>query len=374
MVEKRFRVLFKDGETCGRIGLLSVMGKAVETPIFMPVGTLASVKGLGSDDLEGLGVKAILVNTFHLYLRPGPDVVEAMGGLHRFMGYDGIIISDSGGFQVYSLRELRRLKEDGVEFRSPIDGSRHFFTPESVIEIQKKLGSDFIVLLDECTSYPATPAQAKSSVDLTLRWAGRGAEAAKRMGVFDRVFPVIQGSTFKDLRIQCAEALKRFGFPQYAIGGLSVGEPKDALYSVCSWIRDVIPEDSPLYLMGVGKPEDIIQCVMRGIDMFDCVIPTRNARNGLLYTWKGRVVIKNSACKTQDIPIDPDCTCPTCRRYPRSYLHHLYHAKELSFYRLSTIHNIHFYMELVEAIKTAIKSGELKKFAKEMEGKWESSA
>ncbi len=370
-MEERFRIIKRDRVTHGRIGRLKVNGKTIETPIFMPVGTGASVKSLGSDDLEALKIEAILVNTFHLYLRPGEDVVKGLGGVHRFMGFHGVVISDSGGFQIYSLKELRKLKEDGVEFRSPIDGSKHFFTPEKVILIQKSIGSDFLVLLDECTTYPATKAQAKSSVELTLKWAEKGIEAAKREGVFERVFPVVQGSVYKDLREYCLEALKKYGFYQYAIGGLSVGEPKELLYSVCSWIKKKLPENVPVYLMGVGKPEDIIECVSLGIDMFDCVIPTRNARNGLLYTWKGRVMIKNSEHRFSDIPVDPDCRCPTCTRYPRGYLNHLYNSKELSYFRLATIHNLFFYRELVEAIKDAIRSGDLEHFRKEMKGRWD---
>lgn len=366
-----FKVIARDPNSRARIGVLKVKGKTIETPVFMPVGTLASVKSLDSLDLKSLGIKAILSNTFHLYLRPGVEVVKSSGGIHRFMGFDGVVITDSGGFQIYSLKELRKVSQDGVEFRSPIDGSRHFFTPEKVIELQVDIGSDFIVLLDECTSYPVSETVAKGSVELTLKWAERGRRHAEALGVFDRVFPVIQGSVYKELRDYCARKLLSMGFRQYAIGGLSVGEPKELLYNVSQWVREVVPEEYPLYLMGVGKPEDLIECVLRGIDMFDCVIPTRNARNGLLYTWKGKVVVKNSPNKFMDTPVDEDCTCPTCRSYPRSYLWHLYHSKELTYYRLATIHNLHFYMELMGEIKKAVRSGDLSYMARELKGRWD---
>ncbi len=367
----RFEIVRKDKGTRGRIGILRVCGKEVETPVFMPVGTLASVKSLGSDDLEYLGIKAILANTFHLYLRPGPQIIKNLGGIHRFMGFDGIVITDSGGFQIYSLKELRKIKNDGVEFKSPLDGSIHFFRPEDVIDIQISLGSDFLVALDECTSYPSSPSSARRSVEITLSWAERTASYAREKGIFQRVFPVIQGSTYKELRELCAKKLLSLGFYQYAIGGLSVGEPKEILYQVVDWVKDILPEDVPTYLMGVGKPEDLIECVARGIDMFDCVIPTRNARNGLLYTWNGRVIIKNSSNKTLDIPIDENCRCKTCQNYPRSYLWHLYHSKELSYYRLATIHNLYFFMDLMDKIKEAIKNDELDYLRKEMKGRWD---
>lgn len=319
----------------------------------MPVGSQGSVKALGSDDLDALGVEIILCNTYHLYLRPGHRLIKDLGGLHRFMSWQRPILTDSGGFQIYSLSSLRKIQEAGVWFQSHIDGSKHFFTPELAIEIQGDLGSDIAMVLDDCPPYPCSYERAKDSVRLTLQWAERCKRA--KVSSNQALFGIVQGSVYEDLRLECAKGLQEMGFDGYAIGGLAVGEPIELRIRTLKALLPHLPLGAPRYLMGVGTPFEILQAVKMGVDMFDCVIPTRNARNGALYTSLGRINIRNSVYKTDKRPCDPRCNCYTCRNYSRAYLRHLYVSKELLAYRLGTIHNLAFFMELMRRIRAAIE-------------------
>lgn len=318
----------------------------------MPVGTQATVKALSPEDLKQCGAEIILGNTYHLYLKPGHKLIEEMGGLHRFMSWDRPILTDSGGFQIFSLASFRKIEEEGAIFQSHIDGSYHKLTPELAIEIQESLGSDIMMCLDTCIPYPADDKETVKLTNLTTRWAERCKTSKRREEL--HLFGIVQGGMSQDLRKKSAKDLLEIGFDGYAIGGLSVGEPKELLFEVVETIRPVIPSLHPLYLMGVGTPEDIIECVARGIDMFDCVMPTRNARNGMLFTSFGRIVIKNACYQRDPRPIDPECTCYTCRNYSRAYLRHLFMAKELLVYRLLSIHNVHYYLHLMNEIRNAI--------------------
>jgi queuine tRNA-ribosyltransferase len=356
----KFQVLSKDPGCNARAGRIETASGPVDTPIFMPVGTAGSVKSLSPDELESLGAQIILGNTYHLYLRPGDERVARMGGLHKFMGWDHPILTDSGGFQVFSLARINEIGEDGVRFQSHIDGSRHLLTPEVAIRIQKNLGSDIMMSFDECTPYPVSFEYAAESVERTLRWSERSREAAAGAG--GALFGIVQGSVFKDLRIMCMEKLARIGFDGYAIGGLSVGEPKEEMLDVINRLGPLLPEAAPRYLMGVGTPEDLVEAVRAGIDMFDCVMPTRNARNGMLFTSRGPLNIKNSAYTEDTGPLDPDCTCYTCRRFSRAYLRHLFICRELLSYRLNTIHNLHYYLGLMARMRAAICEGRFEKF------------
>jgi len=350
----KFETLSHDTRSEARTGRFHTAHGTVDTPIFMPVGTAGTVKSLSPDELELLGARIILGNTYHLYLRPGDERVARLGGLHSFMGWDRPILTDSGGFQVFSLARINRIEEKGVEFQSHIDGSRHFLSPETAVRIQKNLGSDIMMSFDECTSYPVSREYAAQSMERTVRWALRSREAH---GDADgALFGIVQGSIFKDLREQCLEKLLAIGFDGYAIGSLSVGESKDEMFSVMRWLAPRLPESRPRYVMGVGTPEDLVEGVRAGVDMFDCVMPTRNARNGMLFTWHGPVQIKNSRHADASGPIDPDCGCYTCRRFSRAYLRHLFISRELLSYRLNTIHNLHFYLDLMEQMRYAIAS------------------
>lgn len=353
----------KDSESKARIGYFETIHGRVETPIFMPVGTVGSVKTVTPHELKEIGAQIILGNTYHLHLRPGDEIVNHFGGLHKFINWDKPILTDSGGFQVFSLSELKDLTEEGVTFRSHLDGRKIFLTPEKSIEIQSNLGSDIMMVLDECVPYPCEKSYVEKSIELTARWAKRCKEAKRNF--WQALFGIVQGGVYKDLRKISAEQTVEIGFDGYAIGGLSVGEENNIMYEITEFTTDYLPEDRPRYLMGVGTPEDILECVERGVDMFDCVMPTRNARNGLLFTSYGKLHIKRQDWKMSDDPIDPHCDCYTCKNFSRGYLRHLYKAGEILALRLNTIHNLHFYISLVKEIKNAIKSDYFKKFKRE---------
>jgi queuine tRNA-ribosyltransferase len=324
----------------------------------MPVGTQGTVKSVSPHELAESGVQMILGNTYHLYLRPGDALIRKAGGLHHFMGWTLPILTDSGGYQVFSLAELRKLNDEGVRFQSHIDGSFHWFTPESVVDIQRNIGSDVMMVLDECTPYPCSEPVASKAAHRTLDWAGRSIrrfrETEPASYASQSLFGIVQGSTYHGLRRLCAETLVHLDFEGYAIGGLAVGEPKSALLEMTDCCTDILPADRPRYLMGVGKPEDIVECITLGIDMFDCVIPTRNARNGTVYTRHGKKIIKNQAYRDDFTPIDASCTCYACRHFSSAYLRHLFQAGEILGPRLTTIHNIHFYMDLVREARRAV--------------------
>ncbi|MDR3553276.1 MAG: tRNA guanosine(34) transglycosylase Tgt [Syntrophobacteraceae bacterium] len=351
----KFQVLSKDGGGNARTGRIETARGTIDTPIFMPVGTAGSVKGISPDELEGLGAQIILGNTYHLCLRPGDERVARLGGLHKFMGWERPILTDSGGFQVFSLARINKIEEEGVRFQSHIDGSHRLLSPETAVGIQRNLGSDIMMSFDECTSYPVTYEYAAESVKRTIRWAKRSKEAAK--GSDQALFGIVQGSVFPDLRQMCLEALVQIGFDGYAIGSLSVGESKEQMMEVMNRLAPLLPENAPRYVMGVGTPEDLVEGVRAGVDMFDCVMPTRNARNGSLFTWQGTLNIKNSAYAEDPSPIDPECGCYTCRRFSRAYLRHLYICRELLSYRLNTLHNLYFYLELMGRMREAIAAG-----------------
>lgn len=332
----------------------------IDTPAFMPVGTIATVKALTTAEVKASGAQIVLGNTFHLMLRPGPEIIRAHGGLHHFMHWQGPILTDSGGFQVFSLAKLRTLTEQGVKFRSPINGSMIYLTPESAIEMQHVLGSDIVMVLDECTPYPASEEQARVSLELSLRWARRC--KAAHADSPHALFGIIQGGMYPHLRRLSLDGLVEIEFDGYAIGGLSVGEPKELMLQVLDQLTPHMPVHKPRYLMGVGTPEDIIHAVCRGIDMFDCVMPTRNARNGHLFTSQGVVRIRNSPYRHDLGPLDPECLCDTCRHYSRAYLHHLFHTGEILGARLNSIHNTHFYQNLMQGLRLAIERGTLSAF------------
>ena len=357
----QFRLLKKDPSTGARVGKIYTSHGEVNTPVFMPVATQGTVKSLIPETVRELGAEMILTNTYHLYLRPGHDIIKNLGGLQKFMNWNSPILTDSGGFQVYSLGSLRKITDDGVLFQSHIDGSRHFISPELAIEIQEALGSDIMMCLDECTPYPASFEEAKKSLDLTTNWAGRCKNSKKNNN--QALFGIIQGGIYLDLRMLAVENISaNIGFDGYALGGLSVGEPKEDMLRIAETITPLLPEDTPRYLMGVGTPEDIVACVSYGIDMFDCVIPTRCARNGLLFTNHEKVVIKHARYRDDDSPIDSKCDCYTCRNYSRAYLRHLYMAKEILAMTLNTIHNIRYFMHLMEQIRAAIRDGVYREF------------
>ena len=351
-----FEILHTDGYA--RVGRLKTRHGIVNTPIFMPVGTRGSIKALSSHDVYSIGAEIILSNTYHLYLRPGDKLIKELGGLHKFMNWHRPILTDSGGFQVFSLSALREITEQGVVFRSHIDGSKHIFTPENVIEIQENLKSDIMMVLDECVPYGADYNYTKNSLKLTTKWANRAYLARKDSTKL--LFGIIQGGFYPDLRKQSATQITEIPFDGYAIGGLSVGEPKEVMLDMLSITLPLLPWDKPRYLMGVGKPMDIIYAIELGVDMFDCVLPTRNARNGTLYTSLGKINIKRKEFKKDDSPLDPNCNCYTCKNFSKAYLRHLYTTKELLSYRLNTIHNLAFYLNLIKEARLAIKQ---KKFS-----------
>ncbi|MFH1349773.1 MAG: tRNA guanosine(34) transglycosylase Tgt [Pseudomonadota bacterium] len=355
-----FKVLHTCRTSRARIAEINTPHGEFETPAFMPVGTQGSVKAVSPEEMKEIGIKIILANTYHLYLRPGYRIIEKLGGLHRFMNWDGPLLTDSGGFQVYSLSGLRNISEEGVTFRSHLDGSRHFIGPEEAIVIQEALGADIIMAFDECAPYPADYDYVLNSVKLTTRWARICTERKKDSN--QALFGIVQGGMYRDLRELSARELVEMNFDGYALGGLSVGEDAEIRKRVIMETVQFLPEDRPVYLMGIGKPEDIIEAVDLGVDMFDCVMPTRNARNGTLFTNQGNIVIKNACHMDDDRPIDEYCECYTCRHYSRAYLRHLFMAKELLAYRLNSIHNLYFYTRLMKNIRHAIKEGGLENF------------
>jgi queuine tRNA-ribosyltransferase len=353
-----FRILARSG--AARRGRLDLANGSVDTPVFMPVGTYGSVKAMAPDELTALGAQIVLGNTFHLWLRPGVDVIAAHGGLHRFMGWHRPLLTDSGGFQVYSLGPLRKVQESGVAFASPINGDRMFLTPELSIDIQRTFDSDVAMVFDECTPYPATRDEAARSMELSLRWARRSKIAHGNNA--NALFGIVQGGMHGDLRDASLAGLIEIGFDGYAIGGLSVGEPKEEMLRVLAHTAPRLPAASPRYLMGVGTPEDLIEAVLAGIDMFDCVLPTRNARNGWLFTRYGDLRIRNARYRSDTSPLDPTCTCYACREFTRGYLHHLQRANEILGARLATIHNLHYYFTLMAQLRGAIESDRLTPF------------
>jgi queuine tRNA-ribosyltransferase len=400
----RFEIIAEDQATGARAGLLHTPHGTVETPVFMPVGTAGTVKGMTQAQLEELGVQILLSNTYHLYLRPGHEIIRALGGLHRFMSWPHPILTDSGGFQVMSLKDLGRVTEDGVWFKSHLDGSSHFLSPERAVEVQCALGADIIMTLDECVEYPASREALHRAVKLTERWAVRAkkqlsaissqppaSEGARDWGLGTRgtaadaetqpsahlpicpsahlplapgpsLFGIVQGGVDKDLRRESVEGLLELDFEGYAVGGLSVGEPKAEMYDVTEYTARFLPRDRPRYLMGVGTPEDLVECVARGIDMFDCVMPTRNARNGCVFTSQGKVIVKNAKYAGDASPLDPACECPVCRRYSRSYIRHLFVAGEMLGAMLATQHNLHFYIDRMREIRQSLVLGAFAEF------------
>lgn len=357
----RYELTARDPDTNARAGRITTSHGVVHTPVFMPVGTQGTVKTLDPAELETIGAEIILGNTYHLFLRPGHELIRRLGGLHRFMSWPGPILTDSGGYQVFSLSDLKKIDEEGVTFQSHIDGARHLFTPESVVDIETALGSDIMMPLDECTPYPCPYEYAKRSSALTLRWAQR---AKKRFAALNGVraapqalFGIVQGSAYEDLRIESAKRLVDMGFDGYAIGGLSIGEPKSTMGDVIDTTLACLPEDRPRYLMGAGTPEDLVDAVARGLDMFDCVIPTREGRNGALYTPYGRVNINNARFREDESPIDETCGCYACRTFSRAYLRHLYQAGEILGPRMGTLHNVHFFVHLLKTMRSAIIEG-----------------
>jgi queuine tRNA-ribosyltransferase len=355
-------------EGAARRGRLTLDRGSVETPAFMPVGTYGTVKAMTPEELESLGAEIILGNTFHLMLRPGTQVIAAHGGLHGFMHWQRPILTDSGGFQVFSLAQLRRISEEGVQFASPVDGSQVRLTPEDSMDVQRALGSDIAMCFDDCTPWPATEAQARESMQRSMRWAARSHAHYYRQDPAPprgNLFGIIQGGMHGALRQASLEALLGIGFPGYAVGGLAVGEPEEVRLGVLEGICPAIPPQAPRYLMGVGRPEDLIQAVARGIDLFDCVMPTRHARNGHLFTHDGVLNIRNAAHASDTGPVDPDCGCYTCRNYSRAYLRHLDKCNEILGARLNTLHNLHFYLTLMRRMRQALEAGRFAAFARE---------
>ncbi len=365
-----FEVL-KTDPSGARLGRLTTPHGVIDTPVFMPVGTAASVKGLTQQTLEELGVQILLANTYHLYLRPGHELIRGMGGLHRFMSWPGSILTDSGGYQVFSLAGLRKVTDEGVRFRSHLDGSEHFLTPEKATEVQMALGSDILMVLDECIEYPASHERARHAAARTLDWARR---SRKYLAEHDdtaqhMLFGIVQGGGYADLRRQCAEQLVELDFPGYAVGGLAVGEPPALTCEMTAEVTARLPADQPRYLMGVGKPEELVDYVRLGIDMMDCVLPTRNARNGCLFTRQGRLLIKNACYAEDPRPVDEACECPVCRRYSRAYLRHLFMANEILGAVLNTYHNLYFYLDIMRKIRDAIEFGHLAGFSAELQAR-----
>jgi queuine tRNA-ribosyltransferase len=366
----RFEIEARDGKA--RAGRFFTPHGEVATPVFMPVGTVGTVKGVPQDTLEDLGVQILLNNTYHLYLRPGVDTVRRLGGVQKFMAWHRPILTDSGGFQVFSLSDLRKVTEDGVAFRSHLDGSSHFFSPESSIAAQIGLGADIIMAFDECTEHPAEYARTQSSMEMTLRWAARSKQhfdehknevpwSAERDGATQTLFGIVQGGMFPDLRRESAQRTVELDFPGYAIGGLSVGEPRPMTYDMVDAAIRFLPEDKPRYLMGVGTPEEIVHYAAQGVDMMDCVLPTRAARHGLLFTSEGRITIKNARYAADEGPLDPNCGCKVCARYSRAYLRHLYSSNELLAQVLNSIHNLAHYIGTMKRVRESIQAGEFER-------------
>ncbi|MCP4721749.1 MAG: tRNA guanosine(34) transglycosylase Tgt [Desulfobacteraceae bacterium] len=366
-----FKLLKESKETCGsgatraRLGELKTDHGSIQTPIFMPVGTQGSVKGISKEDLDHCGAQIILGNTYHLYLRPGPEIIEHMDGLHEFTRWDKPMLTDSGGFQFFSLAKLAKFTEEGVKFQSHIDGSRHFFSPEKAVEIQMTLGSDIMMSLDWCMGHPATEKQTMEALTKTTNWARRGYDFWQEKGGKNNLFGIVQGGMFKHLRSLSASQITQIDFPGFAIGGLSVGEPTEIMYEMADHTLPLLPKDKPRYIMGVGTPENLVELVGMGCDMFDCVMPSRNARNGQLFTSKGNINIYNAKFKMDKAPIDETCQCYTCQNYSRAYLRHLYKSRELLAYRLNTIHNLYYYLDLMAKMRHAIEEDQFLEFKKD---------
>jgi queuine tRNA-ribosyltransferase len=365
-----FTLQSRSSQCAARRGEVATRHGLVQTPIFMPVGTQASVKAVTVENLKDAGAQIILGNTYHLFIRPGHMMIEKFGGLHGFMNWDRPILTDSGGFQIFSLKELATITEEGAAFRSHLDGSKLFLSPEDAIGVQESLGSDIMMCLDTCIPYPADRTETEEATALTGRWAGRCRRAHRKPDQL--LFGITQGGMYEDLRRRSAEELIDIGFDGYAIGGLSVGESKQQMYDMTEATVTHLPDDQPVYLMGVGTPEDLVEGVWRGVDMFDCVMPTRNARNGTMFTAAGKVVIKNSRYREDHGPVDERCTCYTCRNYSRAYLRHLFVSREILAYHLNTIHNLHFYLNLMREIREAIENDRLAAFRNDFYGRLES--
>ena len=357
----QYQLLSTDGKA--RRGRLTFDRGTVETPAFMPVGTYGTVKGMKTEEVADTGAEILLGNTFHLMLRPGTEIIEQHGGLHGFMNWDKPILTDSGGFQVFSLGKMRKITEEGVKFSSPVNGEKIMLTPERSMEVQNSLGSDIVMIFDECTPYPASHEESKVSMELSLRWAQRSKDA--HQGNSNALFGIVQGGMYEDLREVSVNGLTAIDFDGYAIGGLSVGEPKEDMIRILDHTTPLIPENKPRYLMGVGKPEDLVEGVRRGIDMFDCVMPTRNARNGHLFVTNGVIKIRNARHKTDTGPLDPACDCYTCKNYSRAYLHHLDKCNEILGSQLNTLHNLRFYQRVMQGLRNAIEQGKLDEFVTE---------
>ncbi len=368
-----FEITSQSTQTRARAGILHTGHGDIETPVFMPVGTAGSVKAVSPEELRACGASIILGNTYHLYLRPGREVVRMFSGLHRFMNWDQAILTDSGGFQIFSLAKISKTTEAGFDFQSHIDGSRHLITPEEAVSIQTDLGADIIMCLDACISYPAEEKTARDALELTTRWAARCKSKWLELGGnTNALFGIVQGGMYPHLRKASVDHLTNMDFPGYALGGLSVGEPKDLMMEMADFSLPLLPFEKPKYVMGVGTPEDLVEMVALGADMFDCVMPTRNARNAQLFTSRGTVNINNSIHKFDPNPVEPDCACYTCRNYSRAYLHHLYRSRELLSYRLNTIHNLHFYLHLMKKMRDAICKDEFMEFRNAFYRDWNS--
>ncbi len=359
-------VVKEDGKA--RLGSLTTAHGTVETPVFMPVGTQGTVKAAIHRDLRDMGAQMILANAYHLYLRPGDRLIKEMGGIHRFSGWNGGMLTDSGGYQIFSLGVLREIKEEGVTFQSHIDGSKHFLTPERITELQENIGADVCMSFDECVPYPSSYEYTQASVDLTTRWAARCKDAKKQDASL--LFGIVQGGTYEELRRRSVTDLMRIGFDGYAMGGFSVGEPKSVMWQMADVVLEYLPREKPRYLMGVGFPEDILEGVKRGIDMFDCVIPTRHARNGSLFTATGRINIKHARYAHDEEPVDSACSCYTCRTYSRAYLRHLFVSHELTSYYLNTLHNLFFYVNFLHRIRQSIADGTFQQFYENFMSQW----
>lgn len=355
----KFKIIARDKNTSARTGEIETAHGVFETPAFMPVGTQATVKTLSNQDLMDCGVQILLSNAYHLYLRPGEEVIKEAGGLHKFMGWNRPILTDSGGYQVFSLAALRKVNDEGVEFQSHIDGSKHFLTPERIVEFQKILGSDIMMVLDECVHYPCEYDFAKCAMERTLDWARR---SKFKINETQALFGIVQGATYRDLRKECADKLKDMDFDGYAVGGLAVGEPRELTNEITEFTAALLPKDKPRYLMGVGEPPDLFDAVTTGIDMFDCVVPTRNGRNGTAFTKGGRLLLRNSDYIKDFKPIDESCGCYTCRTYARGYIRHLFNTDEILGLRLVSLHNIYFYQHLMNEIRDSIKQESFLKF------------
>ena len=370
-----FRLLKTSSRSAARLGRIFTDHGPVETPVFMPVGTAGSVKALNPHQLEALGAQIVLGNTYHLYLRPGTELLREAGGLHRFMHWNRPILTDSGGFQVWSLKKFRKIRPEGVEFSSHIDGSRHLFTPASVMKAQREIGADVIMAFDECTPYPSTHEEARKSLDLTLRWTAEAAEWVDKNppihGYDQALFGIVQGGTHIELRHEVIETLAALDLPGYALGGLSVGEPAETMYSIAEQCCRWMPEDKPRYVMGVGTPSNLLELVSRGVDMCDCVMPSRNARNGVVFTWEGKLSYKAAKhARELDRPLDEQCSCYTCRNFSRAYLRHLFNAEELLVHQLATIHNLHFYQDLMARTRAHLRDGDFEEWRDGLLARW----